>query len=442
MTDDTTFTTERPARTRRFTDKAIATWADFKPGLKRKVVPVPGKLGHFIVVQPSGVRSFVVQARDAISRKQVWTVVGRCDRMKIETAATEGDKIIARIKQGKPPVEPPVPPAATVKAMFSDWVKLHVVKNGLRSRREIERKIARYVLPRIGDRIFVELRRTDIVKLLDQVAEDHGARQADAVYTVLLSAARWHASRSDYIVAFDGIRKHSTAKSRDRTLDHDEIRTLWTAAEHPAAGQMGAIIRLCLLLGQRKAKVATMKFSDIGTAEIDVVEESREADGSIVKKIKKQTFDGCWCIPQAPREKDAGGALILPRAALDIIEAQPRFAGNDHVFPSRSVTGHVHAGMFSLKESFDKLLPDGFEPYRLHDLRRTARSLMSGAKINRDDSERVLGHRVAGKVEGIYDRYAYLVEKGEALKKLADYIAIILAGPADDGKVVPLRPAS
>jgi hypothetical protein len=52
MTDDTTFTTERPARTRRFTDKAIATWADFKPGLKRKVVPVPGKLGHFIVVQP------------------------------------------------------------------------------------------------------------------------------------------------------------------------------------------------------------------------------------------------------------------------------------------------------------------------------------------------------------------------------------------------------
>src|SRR5271169_4687342 len=84
--------TERPARTRRFTDKAITTWADFKPGEKRRVVPVPGKLGHFIVVQPSGVRSFVVQARDAISRKQVWTVVGRCDRMKIETAATEGDK--------------------------------------------------------------------------------------------------------------------------------------------------------------------------------------------------------------------------------------------------------------------------------------------------------------------------------------------------------------
>jgi integrase len=283
------------------------------------------------------------------------------------------------------------------------------------------------------------VQRTDVVKLLDQIAEDHGPRQADAVYTVLMSVARWYASRSNYIVAFDEIRKHSTAKSRDRTLDHDEIRTLWAAAEHPDAGQMGAIVRLCLLTAQRKAKVATMRWSNIGSVEIDDVEESREPDGTIVKRIRRETIDGVWCVPQAPREKEAGGALILPEVARTIIEAQPRLAGSDYVFSSRSPSGHVHTGMFSLKESFDKLLPPDFKPYRLHDLRRSARSLMSAAKCDRDAAERTLGHKVAGKVEGTYDRFPYIREKGEVLQRLADYIAIILAGPTIDQKVVPLE---
>ena len=67
----------------------------------------------------------------------------------------------------------------------------------------------------------------------------------------------------------------------------------------------------------------------------------------------------------------------------------------------------------------------------LHDLRRTARSLMSRAGVRPDISERVLGHVIKG-VEGVYDRHSYTEEKAHALKALAGLIEKIINPPADN----------
>ena len=63
----------------------------------------------------------------------------------------------------------------------------------------------------------------------------------------------------------------------------------------------------------------------------------------------------------------------------------------------------------------------------VHDLRRTARSLMSRAGVRPDIAERVLGHAISG-VEGIYDRHDYRAEKAEALAKLAALVGDITEG--------------
>src|SRR5262249_11442959 len=63
--------------------------------------------------------------------------------------------------------------------------------------------------------------------------------------------------------------------------------------------------------------------------------------------------------------------------------------------------------------------------WTLHDLRRTAKTLMVRAGIRPDISERVLGHVIAG-VEGTYDRHSYADEKRDALEKLAAIIERIL----------------
>jgi len=66
--------------------------------------------------------------------------------------------------------------------------------------------------------------------------------------------------------------------------------------------------------------------------------------------------------------------------------------------------------------------------WRLHDLRRTARSLMSRAGVTSDIAEMVLGHKLSG-VRGVYDRHSYAVEKRDALEKLSGLIAMILNPP-------------
>jgi integrase len=53
--------------------------------------------------------------------------------------------------------------------------------------------------------------------------------------------------------------------------------------------------------------------------------------------------------------------------------------------------------------------------WTLHDLRRTAKTLMVRAGVRPDISERVLGHVIAG-VEGTYDRHSYADEKRVLLK--------------------------
>jgi integrase len=61
----------------------------------------------------------------------------------------------------------------------------------------------------------------------------------------------------------------------------------------------------------------------------------------------------------------------------------------------------------------------------VHDLRRTARSLMSRAGVPTDHAERCLGHVIGG-VRGVYDKYEYLPEKRRAFEALAALIERIV----------------
>jgi len=144
--------------------------------------------------------------------------------------------------------------------------------------------------------------------------------------------------------------------------------------------------------------------------------------------------EGVWTIPAEAREKVNAGQLRLPQLAIDIIEVCPRSKENPFVFAGR---GKKAFNSFSDgKEDLHAKAP--IEPWVIHDLRRTARSLMARAGVRSDIAERTLGHVIAG-VEGVYDRHAYLEEKGEALQALADLVERIINPPGEN--VVPLEVA-
>jgi integrase len=85
--------------------------------------------------------------------------------------------------------------------------------------------------------------------------------------------------------------------------------------------------------------------------------------------------------------------------------------------------GKPITGFWKYKLDFDKAC--GVSGWRIHDLRRTARSLMSRAGVNADIAERCLGHVIGG-VRGIYDRHEYFDEKKRAFEALASQIERIV----------------
>ena len=78
------------------------------------------------------------------------------------------------------------------------------------------------------------------------------------------------------------------------------------------------------------------------------------------------------------------------------------------------------------------------EHFTPHDLRRTARTLMSRLEIPHHIRERVLNHS-QGKIEAVYDQFDYLKEKRAALNKLANEIDRITGKEKKAEKVIKLR---
>ena len=289
-------------------------------------------------------------------------------------------------------------------------MKRYVEANGLRSKGEIARTLNKYILPRWQDRKICDIRRSDMTALLDKVEDDHGARQADMVLAIVRKMMNWHASRhDDYVspIARNMNRVKAADRARKRVLEDDELRAVWHACDEVST--FGALVKFALLTAQRKEKIATLRWDDIA--------------------------DGVWAIRTEPREKGNAGRLRLPEVALDIIAAQPRIEGNPYVFTAARGVGPFNS-FSEWKAQLDAKLPANMAHWTIHDLRRTARSLLSRAGVRPDISERVMGHAIPG-VEGVYDRHRYDDEKAHALQALADLIDRILNPPAVN--VVPLR---
>jgi integrase len=288
------------------------------------------------------------------------------------------------------------------------WLKRHVEGKKLRSEFEIKRLLNQHVLPKWKNTPFLEIRRRQVNDLLDHIEDHHGLSSASSVLAVIRGIVNWYQSREeDYRSPIVRGMRAEKLKARDRILNDDEIRALWNAAE----GSYGGIIKLALLTAQRKDKITTMKWDDVA--------------------------DDTWTIATEPREKGNPGQLRLPQIALDIIAGQPRIAGNPYVFASGT---KKHFNSWSQrKDEIQAKLPANMAPWTVHDLRRTARSLMARAGVQDNVAERVLGHAIPG-IHGVYNRHGYADEKAEALKRLAALIASILNPPQHN--VIAFPPAA
>ena len=121
--------------------------------------------------------------------------------------------------------------------------------------------------------------------------------------------------------------------------------------------------------------------------------------------------------------------MPLSQAALDVLKGVPVLDHKGWVFTSDG--GTPISGFSKFKRDLDRrvvaLLDEGAELPRwtTHDLRRTARSLMSRAGVAPNHGERAMGHVIGG-VQGTYDRHSYADEKRLAFEALAAQVSRIL----------------
>jgi integrase len=154
-----------------------------------------------------------------------------------------------------------------------------------------------------------------------------------------------------------------------------------------------------------------------------------EAAGMTWDEIK----DGIWLFPAdaGPGRNKVGLPLARPLSglALSVLPARGEgpfvFSITDGRTP---ISGFERRHAVLLKES-------GTSDWYRHDLRRTARSLMSRAQVPTDHAERALG-RTVGKIRATYDVWAYLPEKAAAYRALSSLVDRILNGTADNVTVL------
>lgn len=387
---------------------------------KRLVVFDPATTGLAVLVTPRGAKTYTVVAR-APSGKQVWKEIGKPGEISIDQARERARIAVPRIKAGEAtplPEEAPVVPPETFRKVSDDFLALYVKnkERPLRSAYEIERQFKSHLWPRWEKRVFVDIKRRDIAQMLDEVERDSGASMADHLLATLSKLMTWYAGRDDDYTSpiIRGMRRTKPSeRKRKRMLSDDEIRLVWNAADD--AGVFGAIIKTCLLSAQRRDKVRLMRREDVDME------------------------TGRWTIPSEVREKANAGEITLPPLAVAVLKSCKELKGNPYVFAVSK--DKAFNGFSKEKVALDAAIAKAnggkvLEPWVIHDLRRTAKSLMSRAGVRPDISERVLGHVIPG-VEGVYDRHTYEAEKAEALQKLAGLVTLILNPPK--GNVVTME---
>jgi integrase len=218
----------------------------------------------------------------------------------------------------------------------------------------------------------------------------------------------WYAARSDFrpVITRGMARTKPTQRRRKRILSDAELQAVWQAAE-TAPSAFSRFVQFVLLTAVRRAEAAKAPRSELS------------ADGHR------------WLIPADRYKTDRDHFIPLSSAARAILAKTPMI-GRLWIF---TTNGKKPLGGFSkFKKEFDKLVfeimlkadPEAALPrWTLHDLRRTARSLMSRAGVEWDIGERCLGHVPDGMRE-TYDRYEYLDEKRQAFESLGRLVGQIV----------------
>jgi integrase len=271
-----------------------------------------------------------------------------------------------------------------------------------RSWKEQRRILAKDVLPRIGRIELERLRKADVLRVVDRIAERGALRVADMSARILSAIFNW-AIDEDIITMNPAqrIRRRSNGtKARERVLSPAEIRDLW--CKLPAIysdEQRQMIVRLILLTGCRKMEVQAALSSEF------LLEEATPIwviPGSRTKNSRTHTLPLSQAALKVVRTAFAsarGGHLLFPAPGTGAIFDEGALnKGLMRAFRPGSMRVRDATGSYRSEPRAPILAParsaDG--PYTIHDLRRTVTAQLKEMGISPDVRKLILNHSPQG----------------------------------------------
>jgi integrase len=188
----------------------------------------------------------------------------------------------------------------------------------------------RLIYPGLGNRQIGEIKRAEIVRLLDKIEDQRGPRMASLALAYLRKVFNWHATRDDDFLSpiVRGMARGGATK-RNRTLTDEELRAIWKAADE-LNNPFSRMMQFILLTPVRRNEAANMTREELSNGD------------------------------------------SLSRKALDVLAALPDL-GKAHNRPVFTLDGKRPIGGFGkAKAALDQAC--GITGWTIHDLRRRART--------------------------------------------------------------------
>lgn len=403
----------RKPRKSAFTDRYLNS---LKPRSDRYAVLDPSRKGLLLRVSPSGAKTFNFRfKRNGVVR---FLTIGTYPDTTLRIAYEAHADLIKQLNRGEEPSlkqHDSVPgqiaaqrdQGPTVGELAEEFLKRYVYRERKRPA-DAARTIEADILKHWRNRPARAITRRDGVLLLDRVVDRGAPVMANRVAALLVQMFSFGVDRGMLdATPFTGVpRPGGTEKSRRRKLSEAEVRQFWRRLTRSRLSfEVRTALKLILVTAQRPGEVALAAWSEF----------------DFERRL--------WTIP--PERSKNGERHEVPLNDLAMILLRRlirRFGQGQYILPSRCWRAHgtVPLTVRALSQGLRDNAWLRMERFTPHDLRRTAASLMTSARIPRLHVEKVLNHTIDDVAE-IYDRHDYTEEKRLALAGLDSVIVQAIA---------------
>ncbi|HGW8351706.1 TPA: tyrosine-type recombinase/integrase [Escherichia coli] len=393
-----------------------------------KLYKVSDRDGLYVAVLTSGTVSFRYDYR--INGRRETLVIGQYGRDGISLAEAREELIAAKklLKAGQSPAAAKrdgikkIRGAETFAVHTDSYMKHVILADSTRAMKQAV--IDRDILPVLGNKMMAEITTSMVRDLCDRIVERGGRATAVQAREIISSVYRHANDRGHGLFnpAAD-IKPSSIAifKPRERTLTPEEIGLFFRTLD--AIGAMGTMkmaLKLVLITMVRKGE-----FTNATWDEID---------------FKKWT----WTIPSDRMKGSRAHVIYLPKQAQDILVGLQMCAGgSEYLVPGRYNFRKPlsNAALNSLNDRTVKIInEDGehIQGFTVHDMRRTASTLLHEAGYPSDWIEKALAHEQKG-VRAVYNKAEYARQRAYMLQQWADMIDSWIDGEHTD--LIPFSPS-